>query len=96
MNCPPLSLLSPPSPANSTTQAVKDFYNYYHGKNDSMITDQFNPFMRESTPPLLIDASAETHVTWGRCSFLGIGGIREPDGGTSHGDAFPNSLRGPL
>ena len=26
-----------------------------------MITDQFNPFMRESTPPLLIDASAETH-----------------------------------
>ena len=54
-----LSLLM--SPANSTTQAVKDFYDYYHGKNDSMITDQFNPFMRESTPPLLIDASAETH-----------------------------------
>jgi len=37
-----------------------------------MITDQFNPFMRESTPPLLIDASAETHVAWGRCSFLGL------------------------
>jgi len=31
-----LSLLSPRFPVNSTTQAVRDFYDYYHGNNDSM------------------------------------------------------------
>jgi len=37
-----IELLSQPSPANSTTQAVRDFYGYYHGKNESMITDQYH------------------------------------------------------
>ena len=35
-----LPLLSPP--ANSTTQSVRDFYGYYHGRNESVITDQYH------------------------------------------------------
>ncbi len=55
-------------PANSTTSSVKDFWNHYRD-NESMLRDQFNPFMRESIPPLLLDASADSHVNWGVCWF---------------------------
>jgi hypothetical protein len=55
-------------PANATVGSpARQFYDYYHGRNDSMIEDQFNPFIRETIPPLLLEAYADSHETWGWC-----------------------------
>jgi len=65
-----LSLVCPPSTADSTSLAVRQFWSYYtspgHG-DDSILKDQFNPFLRETIPPLLVEAYAEGHETWYGC-----------------------------
>jgi len=55
-------------PVNSTNRdptklAVFQFWLYYTSpdhRNESILKDQFNPYMRESVPPLLLGASAES------------------------------------
>jgi beta propeller repeat protein len=55
-------------PVNATVGSpARQFYNYYHGRNESMIKDQFNPFIRETIPPLLLEAYVESRETWGWC-----------------------------
>ena len=62
-------------PVNSTARdptklPVFQFWLYYTSpehRNDSMLKDQFNPFVRETIPPLLVEAYAKGHETWGWC-----------------------------
>jgi hypothetical protein len=51
-------------PWNSTTEAVVEFIEHF--KNDQeMLDGQFNPFIRESTPPVVINIKVKTHEKWG-------------------------------
>jgi hypothetical protein len=50
-------------PWNSTTPAVMEFIEHF--KNDQeMLDGQFNPFIRESTPPVVINVKVKTHENW--------------------------------
>ena len=55
-------------PANPTNLAVRQFWDYYHGRDDSILQDQFNPFVKETVPPLLLEAYADSKDSWGWCS----------------------------
>jgi hypothetical protein len=50
-------------PANSTTQSVTEFMEHFKN-NQEMLDGQFNPFIRESTPPVVINIKVKTHENW--------------------------------
>jgi beta propeller repeat protein len=58
-------------PVNSTTMSVEDFVEIY-GDNQTMMDSQFNPFIRESTPPIVLNIAITKHERWGDCVTLGI------------------------
>ncbi len=58
-------------PVSSTTMSVEDFVEIY-GDNQSMMDSQFNPFIRESLPPIVLNIAITKHERWGDCYFLGV------------------------
>ncbi len=51
-------------PWNSSTPAVIEFRDHFKNDQD-MMDSQFNPFIRESTPPMVINIKVKTHEEWG-------------------------------
>jgi hypothetical protein len=58
-------------PVNSTTMSIEDFVEIY-GDNQTMMDSQFNPFLRESLPPIVINIAITKHERWGDCGGWGI------------------------
>jgi hypothetical protein len=50
-------------PANSTTESVMEFMEHFKDDQE-MLDGQFNPFIRESTPPVVINVKVKTHENW--------------------------------
>jgi len=51
-------------PWNSSTPAVMEFIEHFKDDQE-MLDGQFNPFIRESTPPVVINIKVKTHEEWG-------------------------------
>ena len=56
-------------PVNSTTDSVQDYVAIY-GDNQTMMDTQFNPFIRENNPPVVINVKIKKHEEWGICFAL--------------------------
>ncbi len=56
-------------PVNSTTDSVRDYVAIY-GDNQSMMDSQFNPFIRENSPPVILNVKIKKHDHWGICFAL--------------------------
>ncbi len=51
--------------------SIEDFVRIY-GDNQTMMDSQFNPFIRESTPPIVLNIAITKHERWGDCGGWGI------------------------
>jgi len=58
-------------PVNSKTDSVQDYVAIY-GNNQSMMDSQFNPFIRENSPPVILNVKIKKHDHWGLCFALFI------------------------
>ncbi|HLE46170.1 MAG TPA: hypothetical protein VI915_04205 [Thermoplasmata archaeon] len=45
-------------------KGVRDFRTQ-HGTNKTMMDNAFNPFLKETMPPVILRATAQSHVEWG-------------------------------
>ncbi|TET91874.1 MAG: hypothetical protein E3J35_01055 [Methanomassiliicoccales archaeon] len=56
-------------PVNSSTPSILDYVAIY-GDNQSMMDSQFNPFIRENSPPVILNVKIKKHEDWGLCFAL--------------------------